>query len=378
MNFRPPIVHPELGYFDEGLDLTGPQVYAQSTEPFGRAQVLTPTAYRSKVFADMEDEKVWTRNWVCVGSEQEIPDPGDLLPFTVGNHGIHVQREGDGRLVGRFSKAQHGGCRSIPAQCQTGRKTKCSFTSCGYSRDPNVIKADELGENTPAMHQYLGLRPERLSPVRVETWGPLIFVNLDDKAAPVADQVQNLQGCPSPYVPAGLRDVGGFWSEYSSNWKLSGKILTEHSGGLELNGVGTPSGEMPAESSYWVFPNLLLVVMSTYAVSIVLQPTSTTATLQRVRIFVDWTVSDDKAGAASVEKIQARWEQVLHDAGRTAEALQQTLSEWATPSRPDTTMENLPIETDYRGYCFQRLLIDCVLAEYEYYWANPLYSNPVV
>ena len=374
---RPLIVHPELGYFDEGVDLTDPQVYAQSMEPFGRARILIPAGYRSKIFADLEDEKVWTRNWVCIGSEQEIAGPGDLLPFTVGNHGIHVQRDEDGRLTGRFNKAQHGGCRSIPAQCQTGRKTKCSFTSCGYSRDRNVITADELGDNTPTMHQYLGLRPERLFPVRVETWGPLIFVNLDNDAAPLADQTQNLPGFPTPNFPADLRDAGGFWAEYSCNWKLSGNILNEYPG-IEPNGVGKPSGETSADSSFWVFPNLLLAFMPTHAVSIVLQPTSTTSTLQRVRVFVDGNVSDTPARAASVERIESRWQQALQDAGRTAEALQQTLNEWATPTRPDTTMENLPMENDYRGYCFQKMLADCVLAEHEYYWANPLYSNPVV
>ena len=76
MESRLLIAHPELGYFDEGVDLTDPQLYARSTEPFGRAQVLLPTAYRSKVFADLEDEKVWTRTWVCIGSEQEISRSG--------------------------------------------------------------------------------------------------------------------------------------------------------------------------------------------------------------------------------------------------------------------------------------------------------------
>ena len=53
--------HPELGYFDEDVDLTEPKLYAAATKPFGRAQVLPPTAFHSKIFADLEDEKVWTR-----------------------------------------------------------------------------------------------------------------------------------------------------------------------------------------------------------------------------------------------------------------------------------------------------------------------------
>ena len=370
------IAYPELGYFDEGVDLADPQLYARSTEPFGRAQVLMPTAYRSKVFADLEDEKVWTRTWVCIGSEQEIPDPGDLLPFTVGNHGIHVQRELDGRLVGRFNKAQHGGCRSVPAQCQTGRKTKCSFTSCGYSRDRDVIKADELGENMPPMRQYLGFTPERLLPVKVETWGPLIFVNLDHEAAPLGDQFQNLPGHAGSPFTRDSHDYTGLWAEYSCNWKLAGSILMEHAV-AQIQGTGTPSEVTPTDSSFWVFPNLLLAFTPTQAVSIVLQPTGTTSTLLRVRIFSGGTASDTKSLATTFEEFRARWQAALQVAGRQAEVLQQELGKWATPSRPDTTLADLPVENSYRSYCFQRFLVGCILTDYEYYWANPLYSNPL-
>ena len=152
-------MRPDLDYVDEGVDLQDPTLYKPSRGRFGKASILTPIAYRSKVFADLEDEKIWTRSWICIGSDRDIPNVGDLLPYTVGNHGVHVQRGKDG-LTGRYNLAQHGGCRFVPAQCQTGSKTKCSYTSCGYSRDRGVIAADELGDDTPTMRQYLGYRPE--------------------------------------------------------------------------------------------------------------------------------------------------------------------------------------------------------------------------
>ena len=330
------------------------------------------------MFADLEDDKVWTHTWICIGSEQEIPDPGDLPPFTVGNHGVHVQRELDSRLVGRFNKAQHGGCRSVPAQCQTGRKTKCSFTSCGYSRDRNGMKADELGENTAAMRQYLGFNPERLLPVKVETWGPLIFVNLDPEAAALEEQLQDLSGRAGfPFTPD-FGDPTGFWTEYSCNWKLAGSVLMELAG-AEVKGTETPSKVVPTDASvplFWVFPNLLLAVMPTHAVSIVLQPTATSATLLRLRIFFGGAESDTELLATTAEKIKARWQAALQVAERRAEALQQEFSEWATPSRPDMTLAELPLENNYWSYCFQRFLVKCILTEHEYYWGNPLYSNP--
>ena len=115
--------HPSLGYFDEGFDLTAPgTVRSRRGRNSARRGFLHPVAYRSKAFADLEDEKIWTRAWVCVGIHERIPGYGDLLPYTVGNHGIHVQRDDKGQLQGRFNKAQHGGCRAIPLQCQSRQK----------------------------------------------------------------------------------------------------------------------------------------------------------------------------------------------------------------------------------------------------------------
>ena len=110
---------------------------------------LPPDAFTSAAFLKLEDAKLWPRSWVCIGASQEIPNAGDLLPYTVGVHGIHVQRQADGSLVGRFNKAQHGGCHFIPIQCQTGKKTRCGFTSCGYSLDRAAIPAGPSGKRCP-------------------------------------------------------------------------------------------------------------------------------------------------------------------------------------------------------------------------------------
>ena len=216
---------PIKGYSYEGVDLTDPDFYICASAGFGEASMLPAVAYQSKNFSDLEDEKLWTRSWIAVGTLMQIPNPGDLLPFTVGNHGIHIQRQEDGSLVGRFNKAQHGGCRSIPAQCQTGKKTKCSYTSCGYSRDRAVITADELGDNTPAMHQYISLIPERLLPVKVETFGPFIFINLDPDSLPLKESLTDLDQCLEEYLQSPFIHLPQTWIESECNWKLAGRAL---------------------------------------------------------------------------------------------------------------------------------------------------------
>ena len=373
-------MHPELGYFDEGLDLTQPELYSAAAKPFGRAQVLPPAAFRSKIFADLEDEKVWTRTWVCVGLQQQIPNTGDLLPFTVGQHGIHVERGEDGGLIGRFNKAQHGGCREIPAQCRTGAKTRCSFTSCGYSRDRGTIDASDAGEGSQLGGQYLGDRPERLLPVKVESWGPFIFVNLDSESEPLPKQFKHVAKEAGQLFNGGLRLAAEERREYGCNWKLAGRAFIENitppfaSGeAVKANksvGTGTPSYAARAVAFaaarrkyarfYWLFPNLLLIVMPDHVAAVILQPTATAMTLERVNILVDSEAADGKA-------LVETWLEALDDCTEHGEARQQEINQAA---------KQPPKEDSAPGYDFQKFLVDCILKQHEYYWSAPLFAQP--
>jgi hypothetical protein len=399
--------HPGLGYFDEGLDLVEPKLYAAVRKPFGRAQILPPAAYRSKIFADLEDEKIWTRGWVCIGVQQQIPGAGDILPFTVGNHGIHVERLAGGGLIGRFNKAQHGGCRAIPAQCQTGAKTRCSFTSCGYSRDRAVIHAAEVDEDLRLAGQYLGDRPERLLPVNVGCWGPFIFVNLDSECESLADRFKGLGKPTAPYFGAGLKLVSEQQSELGSNWKLAGHGFLENpSLPFAAGGANKPArparSEKPvhAERLYaladdyaerfsslpplaglaeaergnarlcWLFPNLLLALMPDSVMAIILQPLATASTMQRTALLADQNVAPD------FEELDCLWEEALAGAADAAEARQLELEAWGSPLKPGSSARRLPREDSAHGYDFQKYLVACILAEHEIYWSAPLYSQP--
>ena len=402
--------HPSLGYFDEGLDLAAPQLFDGARQAFGQARVLHPVAYRSKAFADLEDEKIWTRAWVCVGTHQRIPGRGDLLPYTVGNHGIHVQRDDTGQLQGRFNKAQHGGCRVIPLQCQSGKKTKCSYTSCGYSRDRDVFYAAELNESTAAMGQYLGFNPAKLVPIKVETWGPFLFVNLDTEADPLAVQFDGLAHLIGRRISAEHRHIGRRDIEPAANWKLVGRNFSERSdppaAGNTFDAAGSrteadgywryetavPVGLMAATEGLsafpgdcaangratfcWVYPNLLLALLPNHTVSWTMQPTDQRSCLLRMDIFA-YGPANDAAVESELKAIEYWTERSREDAVGAEEAhkalANRTMPDMDTVA--STTLSDLPVEGNYLAYRAQRFLIDRILTQHRYYW-NDSYTNP--
>lgn len=387
------VYHPDLGYVEDGVDLTDADLYKTVIQPFGHATILPPFSYQSKIFSDLEDEKLWTRSWIAVGTTHQIPNAGDLLPFTVGRHGIHVQREEDGGLIGRFNKAQHGGCRAIPLQCQTGKKTKCSFTSCGYSRDQYAIPIEAIGENTPTMHQYLGLIPERLLPIKVETLGPFIFVNLDQDSCSLIEALDTLPGEIDIRLFTKSELLREEWFECESNWKLAGRAFYDseainknlsinehvnaqsyfHADNLAIPELADTNSDLPSNTKLsWLFPNLLLIDSPAHIFSVILQPTAMGESLLRTCVFRK--NKNETADTAIPETLQI----YIQSIQSRARLLQQSADELTSPGAPQLSNEMIPIENSVAGYVFHRYVTKQIGTEHEYYWNTPLFTvNPI-
>ncbi|QMU60467.1 MAG: ring-hydroxylating oxygenase subunit alpha [Gammaproteobacteria bacterium] len=388
--------HPDMGFVEDGVDFTNKDLYKSSSLPFGQATILPPFSYQSKIFSELEDEKLWTRNWIAVGFTNEIPNAGDLLPFTVGHHGIHVQRQDDGSLIGRFNKAQHGGCRAVPLQCQTGKKTKCSFTSCGYSRDRNVIRVEEIGENTPTMHQYLGLIPERLLPVKVEVLGSIIFINLDHECNNLADEYSIVANNIESILNKDFSLQNNEWLECSSNWKFAGRAFFDGNNisnnlsnsdveqayncfmtpslsihDIDLNLENAIENDMENIQLCWLFPNLVLIQHLDFLVSVILQPTSMGECTLRTSLYAK---KESNSDASQVPEFLRAY---IQSVTTKAQHMQSQADELTAPGAPELKNNMIPIETNLAGHSFHCYITEIIETEHDYYWNAPLYSNNI-
>ena len=274
-----------MGVRQEGL-----QALPDAADDRYADRLLPARAYHSLPFQKSEDAAIWTRAWVGIGFEAEVADVGDVLPFTVGNHGIHVERMPDGMLVGRFNKAQHGGCRDVPLQCQTGARTRCSFTACGYSYDRRPIAASDP-DRARHLDQYLGLRPERLLQIEVREWGPVLLARLDPQPPAPLDW-------PVPALVS-TRDIAAgetIWLEVGANWKHVAVALAANDDAARLS---------------LLFPNAVVRTGADETCIILLQPVAPARTLMRIRTaqgrVPDW-VADRASKATQMQLGQTRLE----------------------------------------------------------------------
>jgi hypothetical protein len=214
------------------------------------ANLGLPTAIsRLPQFSD-ENTQLWSRCWVAAGVEEMIPQTGDILPATIGNHGVHILRDDQGGLDGGYNAFQQGSCWSIPAQCSNGAKIDCAYVSCGHSRDRDVLRPTSSEDRL--IRQMLGARPSRRVPIRVSTAGPVIFVALPGHdLESVGEQVS---ACISVLASDSqdLRFHSYFHVDAICNWRYVAARVMQALGAVgadSLSSVVIPPDRVPAALS---------------------------------------------------------------------------------------------------------------------------------
>ena len=178
-----------------------------------RAATIPARLYVDPVYLALETDKVFGRTWQLVGHTGQVAGTGDFLTAEVAGEGIVVVRDDDGL------RAFHNVCphRAGPvAQGCGSRKTlQCRYHGWTFRLDGTLLRAPEM-EGTARFDPAA----VRLWPVQVATWGPLVFVNLDAKAPPLAEVMAGVEALVSDFGVHEMRWVMRKDYELACNWKV--------------------------------------------------------------------------------------------------------------------------------------------------------------
>jgi Rieske 2Fe-2S family protein len=184
----------------------------------GLERTLPREAYLSPDAFAAERERIFWREWCCVGREEELPSPGDYVVKDVAGESILLVRTRDGALAGHYNVCRHRGSQLVP-DCRPGHFTggiRCPYHSWTYTLEGELRTA-------PFLEQGDGLerRELHLHPVVVESWGGFVFVNLTPGEG--TSLLAQLGGVPERlrrYPLAELRVGRRIVYEIGANWKL--------------------------------------------------------------------------------------------------------------------------------------------------------------
>ena len=136
----------------------------------GLERTLPREAYLAPEYFAREKERIFCREWVCVGRAEELAAPGDYVVKDVAGESILIVRTRDGGLGAHYNVCRHRGSQLVPdaAAASFAGGIRCPYHSWTYTLEGELRTAPFLEESDGLARSELSLHP-----VGVETWGGL-------------------------------------------------------------------------------------------------------------------------------------------------------------------------------------------------------------
>ena len=181
------------------------------------------SAYRDPSLPALERERIFARAWQYVGHLGELGQDAGYVAGRVGDIPVVVTRDRDHALRAFLNVCRHRG--SVLAAGAAARETlQCPYHAWTYGLDGALRSAPRSDREPEFDSGGISLRP-----ASVGAWGPLLFVNPDPDASPLAEVLGEL---PRLVAEAGvvvdeLRHRVRTESTVEANWKLVAENFLE-------------------------------------------------------------------------------------------------------------------------------------------------------
>ncbi|MEL0006009.1 MAG: Rieske 2Fe-2S domain-containing protein, partial [Luminiphilus sp.] len=101
-----------------------------------RGHSIPGSRYTSRDFMEQEWEGMWTRVWLLLGRESQLPEPGDWQMEPVGREEILMVRQQDHSIKAFYNVCQHRGNPLVDeSKGSTPRRFVCRYHSWAFLPD---------------------------------------------------------------------------------------------------------------------------------------------------------------------------------------------------------------------------------------------------
>ena len=194
----------------------------------GLERTLPSRWYRDVRIFELEKERIFAREWLCVGREEELAAPGDYKLLNVVGESILLVRNPSGALRAFYNVCRHRGaqlCRvagaaappgmAVKGGISAGRSIVCPYHQWTYDLDGRLIAAPHMA-GTPGFDKA----SISLYPVAVDTWGGFVFLHLTlAEAQPLKSQLGGIAARTARYPLTELRIGHSIRYQVAANWK---------------------------------------------------------------------------------------------------------------------------------------------------------------
>lgn len=204
----------------KGTDWTDPVVYATTrNNTTADAMGLNPKAYVDQDFFNVEQRQIFQRDWFCVGHVGELK-PKSYKTVDVGSQSIIITKDKHGKVYAFHNSCRHRGARLCDSSGEAP-VLACPYHWWTYGLDGRLIGAPFFDETlTTKADKKAFCAKNSLLPLQVELFHGLIFVNCDNSADPLWDQLGDIRDRWDGYPMAEMDVVDSKYYGIAADWKL--------------------------------------------------------------------------------------------------------------------------------------------------------------
>lgn len=180
------------------------------------ARTMPREYYVSPSILTDEEQRIFARQWNCVGRASALASAGDYIVRTIAGESIIILRDRGGELRAFFNVCRHRGTQICnQASGQFSETIQCPYHAWTYATDGRLIGA-------PHMQEVEGFdkRDYPLHAAAVAQWEGFLFVNIADEPAPFDDAFAPMIGRLSRYGIGELEVGHRVTYDVRANWKL--------------------------------------------------------------------------------------------------------------------------------------------------------------
>jgi phenylpropionate dioxygenase-like ring-hydroxylating dioxygenase large terminal subunit len=139
--------------------------------------------YADAAFAALETEAVFGRSWLMVAHADELPEPGSYRTVDQVSKPVVLVRGQDDQIRAFYNTCKHRGAALVADGAgAAGRRLTCPYHNWVYDLDGQLVGYPEANNFSDLDRDCLAL-----TSVRCDSWGPLVFINLDPHAPPLQE-----------------------------------------------------------------------------------------------------------------------------------------------------------------------------------------------
>jgi phenylpropionate dioxygenase-like ring-hydroxylating dioxygenase large terminal subunit len=168
--------------------------------------------YSDEAVLRAERERIFRSAWHYVGHRGRLPEPSTYFASSSGGVPAVIVRDAEGELGAFLNVCRHRGAVIVSGE---GRREtlQCPYHAWTYGLD-GELRAAPRSQREPGFD----LDGLSLLPLRLEAWGPFLFVNADPAAPPLAEALHGLSVAIDPETLVFRERVH---YELAANWKIA-------------------------------------------------------------------------------------------------------------------------------------------------------------